>query len=40
LFAINGFDGAINGINGLINWKETAFAKCNSLQTQKHGYFR
>jgi hypothetical protein len=39
LFAINGFDGAINGIKSLINWKKTAFAKSNSLQTQKVSYF-
>jgi hypothetical protein len=30
LFAINRFDGAINGINSLIDWKKTAFAKSNS----------
>jgi len=39
LFAINGFDGAINGINSLINSKKTAFAKSNSPQTRKHLYF-
>jgi hypothetical protein len=32
------FDGAINGVNSLINWKKTAFAKSNSLQTQKNGF--
>jgi hypothetical protein len=38
LFAINGFDGAINGINVLTNWKKTEPAKSNSLQTQKYGF--
>jgi hypothetical protein len=32
------FDGAINSVNSLINWKKTAFAKSNSLQTQKKDY--
>jgi hypothetical protein len=33
------FDGAINGIKSLINWKKTASAKSNSLQTQKTRLF-
>jgi hypothetical protein len=36
---INSFDGAINGIKSLINWKKTAPAKSNSPQTHKHLYF-
>jgi hypothetical protein len=39
LFAINRLDGAINGINSLIDWKKTAFAKSNSPQTHKQLYF-
>jgi len=39
LLTINGFDGAINGINILINWKKTAFAISSSLQTRKRGHF-
>jgi hypothetical protein len=38
MFAINGFDGAINNIKSLINRKKTAPAKSKSLQTHKHGY--
>jgi hypothetical protein len=32
------FDGAINGINVLINWKQTSLGKSNSPQTQKNSF--